>query len=94
MTKWDINENQSAGPSGGCVIPGDLSVNEVFVHYHDDQFVGYVIRFEGGSNGKANSTGSGVFESLFVPVEHQVIGETESCPKLRSASVEVMPLLY
>lgn len=83
-------ENQSKLDSD-CFVPDKLKLNEVFVHYENDQFVGYVTRFERTRDG-TSGTGSIFFESLFVPVDHQVTGDTDTCPKLRSASVEVRTL--
>ncbi len=76
--------------SSNCVaIPNDgKRVKEVFVHYHDDQFVGYVVRFEGRSINRMDHLPV-VLESFYVLVDHQVAGDSDTCPKLRYATVEV-----
>ncbi len=88
MIKQDAG-NQLPGQNEDCDIPEEMSIIEAFVYYHNDQFVGYVLRFEGDSNNADDSTGSGVFESLLVPIDHQVVGEMDNCFQMRSATIEV-----
>ena len=80
------NGNQSK-PSSNCIIPITPTVTETLVYYEKDEFVGYVVRYHEEKDTYEPS--SLHFESIFVPIIHRVSGEAETCPQLRSSSIEV-----